>query len=131
MKRPSHSRRLLWRALAGAVVTASVFAVALYAAFWVPYRKPAEEQAPLLELVRRAEETGQAVMQVDRQHWDWVDREQGIVQIPIEEAMRVVAEQADDTDAGEHGKVLMIPTDAGSGRFVVPTRGEQEGADAR
>jgi hypothetical protein len=100
------SRKLLWGALA--FVVTGIFLFSGWA--WLihdrhdsPVRAPPAEHAPAqLSEVRqteiRHERPGQRQIRVGREalsRWGWVDREQGIVSVPIEEAMHLVVQEGE------------------------------------
>lgn len=90
-----------------------VVAVILYAAFWLPYRNPAENQPYPLPILPRPPEAGQ----VPAQGYEWVDRKAGIVQIPVEDAMTIAAERLPvRKGSAASTQAKQSPTDAGSGR---------------
>lgn len=102
----------------------AIIGIALYAAFWVPFRAP---KAPLPRSVEMLPlETPQAIAEPDDlDGYGWVDRESQIVHIPIAKAMELVTEtlpvRGGAEEAAQRRESEVIPTDAGSGRFV--TRG--------
>jgi hypothetical protein len=107
-------RGALW--CAGGVLLA---AVALYVAFWLPYRDPGGEPpypVPILPLPPDREPTAEA----PPGGYEWVDRKAGVVSIPVEDAMRIAAERIPvRKEAGKAvgGGARGAPTDAGSGRL--------------
>jgi hypothetical protein len=97
-----------------AATVVTLLAGGLYAAFWLPYRKPAEDLPLTLELVEDADHLpGQSSNSGEKRYW--VDRETGVVRVPVEAAMRVIAARSAEPPPDAQPR---IPTDAGSGRFV-------------
>lgn len=95
--------------------------VILYGIFWLPYREPAKQKPPLLEILpdpnRAAVTTG---VESEPSDYGWVDREAGVARIPVDQAMRVVAGRLPVREQPPMSSApARIPTDAGSGRPVV------------
>ena len=94
--------------------------VVLYSTFWLPYREPQKDRPRLLEVL--PESSPRVADGADPEPTDagWVDREAGIVQIPVEEAMAIVAGRLPVRKGAPKGvDTSAPPTDAGSGRPVV------------
>ncbi len=92
------------------VVTATVF----YAAFWLPYHDPAADPPHPLPILPEAPAAEPA------QGYEWVDRDAGIVRIPVEDAMRITAERLPMRNRAADERCPERPTDAGSGRALRP-----------
>lgn len=123
---------LVWASIS-AIGSLVILGGILYAALWLPFRQPGDSLPRRIELLPLEYEPRVEAAPADAETtYTWVDREAGIVGIPIEQAMRVVSETLPVTDgaaaAAKQRQRGMIPTDAGSGRFV--TRGDEESTPA-
>ena len=88
-------------------------AVGLYSAFWLPYRDPASEvphPIPILPLPPPHSST----VDPPSREYEWVDREAGIVRLPIEDAMQIIPGRLPVREDAKH--TPHSATDAGSGR---------------
>ncbi len=89
----------------------------LYCTFWLPYREPAE--VPRAVSILPASPPG-ADDGASLTGYKWVDREAGIVRIPVEDAMATLAGTLPVREIGakhaEERNQRLVPTDAGSGR---------------
>jgi hypothetical protein len=101
----------------------------LYAVLWLPFRHPEAGTETRLEELRRlpAGTSAPGTEGAEASDYGWVDRGAGIVRIPVDEAMKVVAERLPVRPLaakarGERAR-RQVPTDAGSGRY--PRRGEE------
>ena len=117
------TRGVLSRAV---LITAGFLALlgtVLYAVFWLPFRNL---DNPLPHAVRilptEPEPSSLAIKESQEPKYAWVDRDKGIVRIPIKEAMNLVIEtlpiSKEAMKAAKEREQRIIPTDAGSGRFV-------------
>lgn len=107
---------LLWGGVAILTVAALVYGI-----YWVPYLKP-YESAKDVELIpgwNRIEPP--APPRPEPIGYGWVDREAGIVRIPIEEAMQILVDRLPVREGAardmERRAERVISTGAGSGRF--------------
>lgn len=95
----------------------------LYAVLWLPFLRPEEGAESRLEAIRRLPARTSAPVEAsgEQAEFQWVDREAGIVRIPVEEAMRIQAGRLPVREGA--GRIRderarrRVPTDAGSGRF--------------
>lgn len=99
----------------GAMITSAVVVVASSALLWWGWTalelSPPEEEAITMEEPRLKTHPGKAFAQQERQ-WErrlnsagWVDRDESIVHIPIEQAMTLLVERGlPETRAGEEQK---------------------------
>lgn len=126
-------RGLLPQVLMGAAAILALLGSILYAVFWLPFRDPGDPLPRSIEILPlEREPAAMATEPADKPAYAWIDREQGIVRIPIEQAMSLVVEtlpvNEEAANAAAKRERIMIPTDAGSGRFVTrPETGDPGG----
>lgn len=117
------TRGVLWSAILGAVGFLVTLGGVLYAVCWLPFQPPYKAMPRVVEILPLEQEPASA-KETAEPAYSWVDREAGIVRIPVEEAMDIVVEtrpaNEEATGAESEQKQRVIPTDAGSGRFVTP-----------
>lgn len=120
---PHSPWRLLTRVCLIAVASLMALGGVLYAAFWLPFRQTDDSLPYGVEVLPLEQEaSGDPAPKVDEPTYGWVDRDAGIVRMPIDQAMRVASETLPVNEhastAAEQRQRRWIPTDAGSGRFV-------------
>jgi hypothetical protein len=94
-----------------------LLAVVLYSIFWLPYREPEKQDPRLTQTLPDPDRELMGPPDPEPTDSGWVDREAGVVRIPVDEAMRIVA---DRLPARQEAKSQpgWPPTDAGSGRPI-------------
>jgi hypothetical protein len=128
------SKQLLVRTCAFVTGSLAFLGLVLYATLWFPFQHsdavlPFRVDVLPVDAERPSDSTSDNVLS----SYAWLDREAGVVRIPIEQAMHIasdtlpVAEDAPSVSARSPDR--MIPTDAGSGRFVVVPRGAPSAKD--
>ncbi len=94
----------------------------MYGFFWLPYRDPERHVPRLVEILPHEPPSDDGVAEPPK-HYAWVDPAKRVVQIPIDEAMQIVAEQLAVSSRADVERdsppSRRIPNDAGSGRYVV------------
>ena len=122
-KRQDTARGLLSRAILIAAGFLALLAVVLYAIFWLPFRNPDNPLPRTIKILpTEPEPPSLAIEESKEQKYSWVDRDAGIVRVPIKEAMTLAVEtlpvSKEAIKAAKKREQRSIPTDAGSGRFV-------------
>lgn len=114
------ARGVLMRAVLGALGFLALLAAVLYTIYWFPFRKPNDPLPRMIEFLPLAREP--AIQENEPPKYAWTDREEGIVRIPIETAIDLMIERLpvreEAARAAQERERSIIPTDAGSGRFV-------------
>ncbi|MBA4068052.1 MAG: hypothetical protein C0501_30980 [Isosphaera sp.] len=116
---PTERRRLVRYSLWSAGVLAAV-GVAFYAAFWLPYRDPSDAYPRAVQVLPDPVPADWAADEAALRESGWVDRGAGVVRIPVDEAMGLLAGKLPVCEGGaeprEERSRRHVPTDAGSGR---------------
>mgnify|MGYP001828325521 CR=1 FL=1 len=87
----------VWPIVAGILVVGILLlAVSDFLGAWVRDRLRTEQRVKVVEAVSPALEDYQREQADLLGNYDWVDQENGVVQIPIERAMELVAEEEGD-----------------------------------
>jgi hypothetical protein len=92
-------------------------AVVLYSIFWLPYREPEKQDRRLSQTLPDPDRALVGPPDPEPTDSGWVDREAGVVRIPVDEAMRIVAGRLPARNEAER-QPAAPPTDAGSGRSI-------------
>lgn len=120
--RARDERRRLFRYALWAGGAAAAAATGFYAAFWLPYRDPDEATPWVVRTIPAVAPPAGTSEDARPTEFGWVDREAGVVRIPVEDAMAILPDRlpvrGNGAGAAAGPERVRIPTDAGSGRPV-------------